>query len=68
MKLYFVQGLRHSAVVMARTEKESIELVTKVNGGVEDDRVLFGSVGDWESPNAEELKLPKGWKIIQNKS
>ena len=59
-------GVRHSAVVMASTEKESIEFASRVHGGVEDDRVLFGSVGDWEEPTAEELKLPKGWKIIQD--
>jgi len=51
---------------MASTEKESIEFASRVHGGVEDDRVLFGSVGDWEEPTAEELKLPKGWKIIQD--
>lgn len=68
MKLYLVQGVRHSAVVMASTKKESIELATRVHGAVEDDHVLFGSVGSWEAPDAHELKLPKGWKIIQDES
>jgi hypothetical protein len=63
MKLYFVNGVRHSAVVMARTKKEAIGLAAKVS---DDDRVLFGSVGDWEAPEAHELKLPNGWKIIKD--
>lgn len=63
MKLYFVNGVRHSAVVMAGTKKEAIGLAAKVS---DDDRVLFGSVGDWEGPEAYELKLPKGWRISKD--
>jgi len=63
MKLYFVDGVRHSAVVMARTKKEALGLAAKVHEGVPSDLVLFGFVGDWEAPEAHELKLPKGWRI-----
>jgi hypothetical protein len=63
MKLYFVNGVRHSAVVMARTKREAIGLAAKVS---DDDRVLFGSVGDWEVLEAYELKLPKGWRIVKD--
>ncbi len=66
MKLYFVNGVRHSAVVMARTKKEAIRMAAKVREDVPSDHVLFGSVADWEAPEAYELKLPKGWRIIQD--
>lgn len=56
--------MRHSAVVMANTEEEALKLAADYKGPGSD-RVLFGSVGDWEAPDAYELSLPKGWKIVQ---
>jgi hypothetical protein len=50
MKLHLVEGIRHRAVVLAKTEGEAVELAMKVDEGGE---------------SAHELKLPKGWKIIQ---
>jgi len=65
LKLYLVEGTRHQAVVMAKTEGEAVELAMKVDEGGESGQVLFGHVGNWEDPTAHELKLPNGWKIIQ---
>jgi hypothetical protein len=65
MELYFVDGIRHSAVVLANGEKQAVELATKAHSGVKIDAVLFGSVGEWEVPSAHELKLPKGYRIVQ---
>jgi hypothetical protein len=68
MKLFFIEEIRHSAVVMANNQKEAIELATKAHGeksGVTG--VLFGSVGDWEVLTACELKLPEGYRIVEEK-
>lgn len=65
MNLYYIDGVRHSAVVMANSPKEAIELATRAHGGVRADEVLFGSVGEWEAPTAHELKLPKGYRLIE---
>lgn len=67
MKLYFVEGIRHSAVVMANGQKEAIEFATKAHGGKRTRGVLFGSVGDWEVPTAYELKFPKGYRLVEEK-
>jgi len=49
---------------MANTEEEALKLAADYKGPGSD-HVLFGSVGDWEAPDAYELSLPKGWKIVQ---
>ena len=67
MKLYFVGGIRHSAVVIANNQKEAIELATKAHGGKRARGALFGSVGEWEVPTAHELKLPKGYRLVEGK-
>ena len=64
MKLYFVSGIRHSAVVFAKNKKEAIVLAEKSG----DTRVLIGHVGNWESPDAEELRLPTGWNLVKIKN
>ena len=65
--MYFVEGVRHSAVVMANSQKEAIELATKAHDGKRTHGVLFGSVGAWEEPIAHELKLPKGYWLVEEK-
>ena len=65
MKLFFVHGLRHSAVVIANSEKEAIELATKAHAGAAIDEVLFGSVGEWEDPTVHQLKLPNGIRLVE---
>jgi hypothetical protein len=68
-KLFFIQGIRHSAIVLAADKKEAIKLATKAHGSEKvDRRVLFGSVGDWETfdNSAIELKLPKGYSITKD--
>ena len=67
MKLYFIDGTRHSAGVMANNQKEAIELATKAHGGKRAHGVLIGSVGDWEVPTAHELKLPKAIRLVEGK-
>lgn len=64
MKLYFVSGIRHSAVVLAKNKKDAIVLAEKSD----DTRVLIGHVGSWESPDAEELRLPTGWNLVKMKN
>jgi hypothetical protein len=69
-KLFFIEGIRHSAVVLAADEREAIKLATEAHGSEKKDpRVLFGSVGDWETfgdKSAIELRLPKGYTITKN--
>ncbi len=68
-KLFYVEGLRHSAIVLAENEKQAIKLATQAHGNEKvDPRVLFGSVGDWEifgERAAVKLKLPKGYVITR---
>jgi len=52
---------------MASSKKEAVKLATRKHEGVSIDEVLFGSVGDWEAPSAYELKLPKGYRIIEER-
>lgn len=66
MKLYFVDGIRHSAVVLASNAREAVELATKEHGREKPTRVLFGSVAGWEVPTAHELRLPEGYRITSN--
>ena len=67
MKLYFVRGARHSAVVLASNKKEAIKRSVDVANGKKDHLVLYGDVQDWESPEAEELILPAGYGIVCKK-
>jgi len=67
-KLFFVSGIRHSAVVIAEDGAEAVKLAEEAHGaedGKADQRVLYGSVGDWEVPQAIELVLPQGYQITR---
>ncbi len=67
-KLFYVDGVRHSAVVLAASEEEAVRLANAASSSEERDaRVLFGYVGDWESPGATELKLPAGFELVETK-
>ena len=63
VKLFFVQGIRHHAVVMASDQKEAVELAEKAHGADDDKidpRVLYGSVRDWEVPEAIRVESSEG--------
>ena len=48
--------------------KEAVKLAGEAHGaedGKADPRVLYGSVGDWEVPQAIELVLPDGYQITK---
>jgi hypothetical protein len=53
MKVYHIHGLRHQAVVFAETPEEAVAQA-----------IERGLVGDWEAPEAIEVPLPKGYRII----
>lgn len=68
MKLYYIKGVRHNAIVIASNKKEAIKLVVEAADSTNSDsRVLYGSVGNWEVPEAQEVKLPNNYKIIKLK-
>jgi len=68
-RLFFVDGVRHSAVVVATTKEEALKLAVEASSsGKRDAKVLFGDVGEWESPRAIELKLPKGLELVETES
>jgi hypothetical protein len=68
LKLFYVDGVRHSAVVLARDEKEAIKLAGEASREEKaDPRVLYGYVGDWEAPEAHELILPKEYRLVGEK-
>lgn len=53
MKVYHVVGMRNCAVVFDETPGKAVaQAVTR------------DLVGSWEDPNATEVPLPKGCKII----
>ena len=63
--MYYVDGVRHSAVVLARTKGEAVRLAIAASRPEEADRrVLFGHVDEWEAPGARELKLPRGYRLV----
>jgi len=67
-RLFYVDGVRHSAVVVATSEEEATKLAIAASSlGKGDDRVLIGGVGEWESPKATELRLPRGYALIEAK-
>ena len=53
MKVYHVQGIRHSAVIFAKSPEEAIAEAAEK-----------GLVGDWEMPEALEVLPPSGYRII----
>jgi len=53
MKVYHVQGVRHEAVVFATTPDEAVAQAIE--------RSL---VGDWEAPEAVEVPLPTGYRLV----
>ena len=63
-KLYYVDGVRHSAVVLAG-KGEAVRLAIAASRPEEADRrVLYGHVDEWEAPGARELKLPRGYHLV----
>ena len=67
-RLFYVDGIRHSAVVVAMSEEEAVKLAVAASSlGEGDARVLFGGVDEWESAKAIELKLPRGYELIETK-
>nr|WAH99846.1 MAG: hypothetical protein OI716_00360 [Candidatus Methanoperedens sp.] len=53
MKVYHIEGIRHSAVIFAETPEEAVAQAVEQN-----------LVGDWEMPQAIEAPLPKDYRII----
>ncbi len=53
MKVYHIHGIRHQAVIFAETPEEAVAQAIE--------REL---VGDWEYPEAVEVPLPRGYRII----
>jgi hypothetical protein len=67
-RLFYIDGIRHSAVVIAATGEEAVKLAIDAAGpGKGEAAVLFGGVSEWESPKAIELKLPRGYELIETK-
>lgn len=71
LKIFYVNGLRHHAIVLAHDESEAIRLSNTADEVNKDPRVLFGSVSEWENWNDStetlELKMPPGYKIVKEK-
>ena len=68
INLFYVNSVRHHAIVLAHDKNEAIKLSNEANKGLADPRVLFGSVGEWENwsgINASELKLSNGYRIVK---
>ena len=53
MNVYRVHGIRHEAVIFANTPQEAV--VQAIERGL---------VGDWEDPQAIQVPLPKGYRIV----
>jgi hypothetical protein len=66
-KIFFVEGIRHSAVVLAASEEEAVRLATTNSSETANPAVLFGGVDGWEFPKATELRLPSGYALVQTK-
>lgn len=56
LKVFHVQGIRHQAVVFARSAEEAVAEALE--------REL---VGDWEAPEAEEIPLPSGYRLVYDR-
>ena len=55
-------------MVIAEDGAEAVKLAGEAHGaedGKADQRVLYGSVGSWEIPEAIELLLPNGYQITK---
>jgi len=53
MKVYHVRGVRHQAIIFAKSPEEAIAQAIE--------RKL---VGDWEVPGAVEVPLPRGYRLV----
>ncbi len=64
VKLYYVSGLRHHAIVLADNKQQAVQqCIDKEEKNQEDPLILYGHVQKWEDPEAEEIQLPKGFAI-----
>ena len=55
MKVYHVEGIRHSGVVFAETPDDAVKQAVEQK-----------LIGDWEMPQATEIALPKGYRIVRD--
>ena len=53
LTVYHVHGIRHQAVVFARSPQEAVAQA-----------IERGLVGDWEAPDAVEVPLPRGYRLV----
>jgi hypothetical protein len=53
MKVYHVHGIRHQAVVFATSPEEAVAQA-----------IERGLAGDWEVPDAVEVPLPRGYRLV----
>ena len=71
MKLFLVQGVRHSCVVSGTNKGEVEERIKNAQREAEEGKImdiglLAGEVvSGWEMPRIEEIKLPSGWELRQ---
>jgi hypothetical protein len=56
MQVYHIHGIRHQAVVFAKTPEQAIAQA-----------IEQGLVGDWEAPLAVLVPLPKGYRIVYDR-
>ena len=65
LKLFYVEGVRHSAVVLARNKRQAVRLAVDASRNEKPNPyVLYGYIGSWEVPHAYELRLPEGYRFI----
>jgi hypothetical protein len=57
IRVYYVHGIRHQTVVFAETPDQAIAQA-----------IEQGLVGDWEYPEATEVPLPQGYRIVYDPS
>ena len=53
LKVYHMHGIRHQAVVFALSPEEAVTQA-----------IERGLVGDWEAPDAAEVPLPHGYRLV----
>lgn len=56
MKVYHVRGVRHQAVVFATSPEEAVA-----------EAIERDLVGGWESPDAVEVPLPRGYRLVYDR-
>ena len=56
MQVYHIHGIRHQAVIFAKTPEQAIAQA-----------IEQGLVGDWEAPLAVHVPLPKGYRIVYDR-